>query len=102
MLMGFIGSFSRKRRNLGVHRRDLSEPSARQGPKPRQFHSLVHERAGVRIFPVVAAYSRSLPFVFFAGMAVVQFPVVLAWFPETSQVSLEQMQKNPRNRVAVV
>jgi hypothetical protein len=45
------------------------------------------------LFPVAAAYSRAAPFVFFAAMAVVQFFIVLAWFPETRGISLEQMQK---------
>ncbi len=33
------------------------------------------------------------PFVFFAAMMVVQFVVVLFFFPETKQVSLEELQK---------
>jgi len=45
------------------------------------------------IFPVLAAYSRGIPFVFFAAMMVVQFFVVLAFYPETKGYSLEEMQK---------
>jgi hypothetical protein len=44
-------------------------------------------------FPVVASHSRAVPFGFFAAMMVVQFFVVLFWFPETKGVTLEQMQK---------
>jgi MFS transporter, SP family, arabinose:H+ symporter len=44
-------------------------------------------------FPVLAKYSGGLPFVFFSAMMVVQFFVVLAVYPETKGVSLEQMQK---------
>jgi MFS transporter, SP family, arabinose:H+ symporter len=43
-------------------------------------------------FPLVAKYSRATPFVFFAAMMAVQFFVVLAIYPETKGVTLEQMQ----------
>ena len=46
-----------------------------------------------QVFPVLAASSHAAPFVFFAAMAVLQFFVVLFWFPETRGVSLEDMQK---------
>jgi len=46
------------------------------------------------IFPLMAASSGGFPFVFFAAMMVVQFFVVLRWYPETKEISLEQMQKN--------
>ncbi len=45
------------------------------------------------IFPVMAAHSGGIPFMFFATMMVVQFFVVLMWYPETKGVSLEAMQK---------
>jgi MFS transporter, SP family, arabinose:H+ symporter len=44
-------------------------------------------------FPAVAKWSKPLPFVFFAIITVVQFLVVLAWYPETKGVSLEEIQK---------
>ena len=44
------------------------------------------------LFPLVAATSKGAPFVFFAGMMAVQFVVVLLYFPETKQVSLEDME----------
>lgn len=44
-------------------------------------------------FPVVAAKSKGAPFVFFAAMMALQFVVVLVSYPETSGVTLEQMQK---------
>ena len=44
------------------------------------------------IFPVLARYSRASPFVFFAAMMVVQFFVVLFFYPETKGTSLEEMQ----------
>ncbi len=45
------------------------------------------------IFPVLAASSGGIPFVFFAVMMVVQFFVVLTFFPETKGHTLEEMQK---------
>jgi sugar porter (SP) family MFS transporter len=45
------------------------------------------------LFPQVAASSGGVPFVFFAAMMVVQFLVVLAYYPETKGHSLEEMQK---------
>ena len=43
-------------------------------------------------FPMVAAYTQALPFVFFAICMAVQFFVVLAIFPETRGVELEKME----------
>ena len=45
------------------------------------------------IFPVMAAKSGGYPFVFFAIMMVVQFIVVLFFYPETKGLSLEELQK---------
>jgi sugar porter (SP) family MFS transporter len=45
------------------------------------------------IFPVLAASSGGIPFLFFAVMMVVQFFVVLTTYPETKGYSLEEMQK---------
>jgi sugar porter (SP) family MFS transporter len=44
-------------------------------------------------FPMVAAYTQALPFVFFAICMAVQFVVVLAFFPETRGVELEKMDR---------
>lgn len=43
-------------------------------------------------FPVVAKSSGAIPFAFFACMMVVQFVVVKSFYPETKNVSLEEMQ----------
>ncbi len=45
------------------------------------------------IFPLMARSSGASPFVFFSVMMMVQFFVVLVFYPETKGVSLEQMQK---------
>jgi MFS transporter, SP family, arabinose:H+ symporter len=44
------------------------------------------------IFPVMAARSGAVPFVVFALMMVVQFFVVLVFYPETKGLSLEEME----------
>jgi len=44
------------------------------------------------LFPVAAAHSRGLPFVFFAIAMAVQLVVVTLFFPETKQLRLEEMQ----------
>ena len=45
------------------------------------------------IFPVLFAFSHGVPFLFFAAMMVLQFFVVLSFYPETKGVTLEQMQQ---------
>ncbi len=45
-------------------------------------------------FPLVAAYSKGLPFIFFSVAMVVQFVVVLKFFPETKGVTLEDMERS--------
>jgi sugar porter (SP) family MFS transporter len=44
------------------------------------------------VFPLLAAKSGSLPFFFFAAMMVLDFFLVLFYYPETARVSLEDMQ----------
>jgi hypothetical protein len=44
------------------------------------------------VFPVVATSSGACPFLFFCIMMVVDFFPVLFYYPETSRISLEQMQ----------
>jgi MFS transporter, SP family, arabinose:H+ symporter len=43
-------------------------------------------------FPLVAVYSKALPFAFFAAMMAVQFFTVLFFYPETKGQTLEGMQ----------
>lgn len=45
------------------------------------------------IFPLVAAQSGAAPFAFFSAMMALQFFVVLFVYPETQNVTLEEMQK---------
>ncbi len=44
------------------------------------------------LFPLLSAHSPSVPFAFFSVMMAAQFFVVLAVFPETKGISLEEMQ----------
>lgn len=44
-------------------------------------------------FPVIAKHSSGAPFVFFAVMMLLQFPIVLFFYPETKGASLEQLQE---------
>jgi SP family arabinose:H+ symporter-like MFS transporter len=50
------------------------------------------------LFPIVAASWKAAPFVFFAAMMVLQFFVVLFVYPETKNISLEDME----NKLAAV
>jgi hypothetical protein len=45
------------------------------------------------VFPVLAARSGAVPFMFFSAMMVLQFFVVMSLYPETKGVSLEELQK---------
>jgi MFS transporter, SP family, arabinose:H+ symporter len=47
-----------------------------------------------KAFPSIAAISAGEPFVFFSAMMVLQFFVVLAFYPETKGVTLEAMQRH--------
>ncbi|MEI7908071.1 MAG: sugar porter family MFS transporter [Verrucomicrobiota bacterium] len=44
-------------------------------------------------FPVLAGKSATIPFVFFAGMMVLQFILVWIYLPETKGVSLEEIER---------
>jgi hypothetical protein len=51
------------------------------------------------LFPIAAAWSKYLPFAFFATMMVVQFLVVLTIYPETKGYTLEGLQQKLREPV---
>ena len=45
------------------------------------------------IFPVLAKTSGAKPFIFFGAMMLLQFFIVVRWYPETKGVSLENLEK---------
>lgn len=98
LLVGFIASFSFSQGAvIWVYISEIFPNRVRA--KGQSLGSFTHWFMNALVsglFPAVAAHSRALPFVFFASMAAVQFVAVLLWFPETRQVSLEQMQKRLR------
>lgn len=46
------------------------------------------------VFPVLAGFSAWIPFVIFGAMMLLQFFLVLAFYPETKQLTLEELQQN--------
>lgn len=98
LLIGFIASFAFSQGSvIWVYLSEVFPNRVRA--KGQSLGSLTHwlMNAGISFaFPTVAAWSKSIPFVFFAAMMVLQFFVVLFVYPETSGVTLEQMQKKLR------
>ncbi len=95
LLMGFIASFSFSQGAvIWVYISEIFPNRVRaKGQSLGSFTHWFMNAVVSGLFPVIAARSHAAPFAFFAAMALVQFFVVLAWFPETRGVSLEQMQK---------
>lgn len=95
LLVGFIASFAFSQGAvIWVYLAEVF-PTRVRG-KGQSLGSFTHWFANALIsgiFPLMAASSGSVPFVFFAAMMVVQFFVVLTVYPETKAVSLEAMQK---------
>ena len=94
MLIGFIAAFAFSQGAvIWVYIAELFPTAIRT--RGQSLGSSTHwfmNAAIAALFPSVAAISKGAPFVFFAGMMAVQFVVVLLYFPETKQVSLEDME----------
>ena len=94
LLVGFIVSFALSQGAvIWVYLAELFPTNVRS--KGQSLGSSSHWIANgiiANIFPYVAAYSKSLPFAFFAAMMVVQFIVVFLVYPETKGQTLEGMQ----------
>jgi sugar porter (SP) family MFS transporter len=95
LLIGFIAFFAFSQGAvIWVY---LSEvfptPVRAKGQSLGSFTHWIMNAAIAGVFPVMAAWSKSIPFVFFAAMMAVQFFVVLFVFPETKGVALEKMQE---------
>lgn len=95
LLIGFIASFAFSQGSvIWVYLSEVFPNRVRA--KGQSLGSMTHWLMNAIIsfaFPTLAARSKSIPFVFFAAMMVLQFVVVLFAYPETSGVSLEEMQR---------
>jgi len=93
MLIGFIGSFAFSQGAvIWVYISEIfpTEVRARGQSIGSSTHWFMDAVIAI-LFPVAAAYSKGAPFVFFAAMVVVQFIVVLFFFPETKRAALEDI-----------
>jgi sugar porter (SP) family MFS transporter len=95
LLVGFIASFAFSQGSvIWVYLSEVFPNRVRA--KGQSLGSLTHWLMNAAIsfaFPTLAAWSKSIPFVFFSAMMVLQFMVVLLAYPETKGVSLEEMQR---------
>jgi SP family arabinose:H+ symporter-like MFS transporter len=95
LLIGFIAFFAFSQGAvIWVYLSEVFPTSVRaKGQSLGSFTHWVMNAAVSWIFPILAARSRSIPFVFFSAMMVVQFFVVLLIYPETKGVTLEDMEQ---------
>jgi MFS transporter, SP family, arabinose:H+ symporter len=95
LLVGFIASFAFSQGSvIWVYLSEVFPNRVRA--RGQSLGSLSHWLMNAAIsfaFPALAAWSKSIPFMFFSAMMVLQFFVVLFVYPETSGVTLEEMQK---------
>jgi hypothetical protein len=95
LLVGFIASFAFSQGAvIWVYLSEVFPNRVRA--KGQSLGSLAHWVMNALIsgiFPLMAAKSGGIPFIFFAAMMVLQFFVVLTFYPETKGVSLEEMQR---------
>lgn len=95
LLVGFIASFAFSQGAVvWVYIAEVFPTRVRgKGQSLGSFSHWASNAAISVVFPIMAARSGGVPFVFFAAMMVLQFFMVLTIYPETSRVSLEAMQK---------
>jgi MFS transporter, SP family, arabinose:H+ symporter len=95
LLVGFIGFFAFSQGAvIWVYLSEVFPNLVRaKGQSLGSFTHWIMNAAIAQVFPVVASFSKPLPFALFTVMTVVQFFVVLTMFPETAGVTLEEMQK---------
>ncbi len=95
LLVGFIASFAFSQGAvIWVYLSEVFPNRVRA--KGQSLGSLSHWLMNAAIsfaFPAMAAWSKSIPFMFFAAMMVLQFFVVLFVYPETAGATLEEMQR---------
>ena len=94
-LVGFVGFFAVSQGSvIWVYISEIFPNSVRA--KGQSLGSFTHWLTCATLsnfFPVVAVHSAAGPFIFFASMMVIQFVVVLRFFPETKGFTLEQLQQ---------
>ena len=95
MLVGFIGSFGFSQGAvIWVYLGEVFPNQVRaNGQSLGSFTHWIMNALISMIFPVMAARSGAYPFMFFSFMMVVQFFVVLFFYPETKGVTLEEMER---------
>ncbi len=95
LLVGFIAFFAFSQGAvIWVYLSEVFPTSVRA--KGQSLGSFTHWAMNAAIswsFPVIAAWSKPAPFVFFAAMMLLQFFVVLMVYPETKRIALEDMQE---------
>ena len=93
MLIGFVGSFAFSQGAvIWVYISEIFPTEVRA--RGQSIGSSTHwgmDAVIATLFPVAAAYSKGAPFIFFAAMVVLQFVVVLFFFPETKRAPLENI-----------
>ena len=100
LLVGYIAFFAFSQGAvIWVYLSEVFPTSVRaKGQSLGSFTHWIMNAAIAWTFPIIAASSKAAPFVFFSVMMVVQFVVVLMFYPETKGVTLEEMQKKLASR----
>jgi MFS transporter, SP family, arabinose:H+ symporter len=95
LLIGFIAAFAFSQGSvIWVYISEVFPTAVRA--KGQSLGSSTHWILNALIswgFPIVAASSKAAPFVFFSAMTALQFVVVLLVYPETKNITLEDMEK---------
>jgi sugar porter (SP) family MFS transporter len=93
MLVGFIASFAFSQGAvIWVYISEIFPTEVRA--RGQSIGSSTHwgmDAIIATLFPIAASYSKGAPFLFFAAMVVLQFVVVLFFFPETKRAPLENI-----------
>ena len=94
LLVGFIGFFSFSQGAvIWVYISEIfPTPVRAKGQSLGSFTHWIMNALISWIFPIMAKTSGAYPFAFFAAMMLLQFFVVLRYFPETRGITLEEME----------
>jgi len=95
LLIGFIAAFAFSQGSvIWVYISEVFPTAVRA--KGQSLGSSTHWIMNALIswaFPIVAASSKAAPFVFFSTMMAFEFLIVLLVYPETKNITLEDMEK---------